>query len=146
MKETIQPEFRAWNKKEKKMFYDFFIDCEGTIFKRQPDYFALTDVEVMQYVGKKDKTGEKIYTKDIIQFKFENTFRLVSVKGVVKRYGYLFTTDIFYNFSFWKEVDKADNSWWVTNLLAQPMNELEIIGNSFENHEWDSLIKETIQK
>jgi uncharacterized phage protein (TIGR01671 family) len=68
---------RVWDKKQKKMIYDFFIDCDGTVFKRQPDYYALQpqDIEVMYAPGLKDKDDKVIYAGDIVaKFSIENIY------------------------------------------------------------------------
>lgn len=55
------PEFRVWNKRDKKMYY-LNNEIEHIISKRTYD-----DI-IMQYTGLRDRKGNKIYSMDIIQY------------------------------------------------------------------------------
>jgi uncharacterized phage protein (TIGR01671 family) len=58
-----QPEFRAWNNIDKVMVgWDYFEKCPEE-FVGQPE-----ELEIMQYTGKKDANGTKIFASDIIEY------------------------------------------------------------------------------
>ena len=109
---------RVWDKRQKKMIYDFFIDCDGTVFKRQPDYYALfpDNIEVIYYTQRYDKNGKEICQSDII-------ISPTGKKEVVSfRYG---------AFGIGKEDD--------FQFIGYFSSLCEIVGNKFENPE---LLKE----
>lgn len=109
---------RVWDKKQKKMIYDFFIDCDGIVFKRQSDYYAFKpeDIEVMYAPGLKDKNGKEIYGGDILRYP----------KGIfsVDNYtiGVVFFRDGCFICSCSRYSDKIEF-----------LTDTEIIGNMFEN-------------
>ena len=111
-------EFRAWCKKENKMFYnveheyDFYEDCEssfGDILDMPERY------EVMQYVGIKDKNGKKIFEGDIVKLDEDEVCFI--------------------------EWDKYDYSYRIKNKEVDDIlsgfrpKDFEVIGNIYENPE-----------
>lgn len=129
--------FRAWLKKEKKMVqvsrlplkakngkYEdgqsvgWYYTDQASYNDYDIDYSNIEDIELMQYVGLKDKNGKEIFEGDIV-----NTN--IDLMGIVR-------FDIGYYFE------------WITNNLVSIWNKdmkvwvewgLEIIGNIYENPE-----------
>jgi uncharacterized phage protein (TIGR01671 family) len=121
--------FRAWDKKRKRMIYDYDknlgILLDGTlinVFNELP--FKKEDIELMQFTGLKDKKGKDIYEGDIVVNWWINGDRKVDEgRGVVEMrdgiYGYQsIHSNFFYKIGTY----------------------LEVIGNMYENKE---LLKET---
>ena len=107
---------RVWDKKKKKMIYDFFIDCDGIVFKRQLDYFALQpqDIEVMYAPGLKDKNNKVLYAGDVIRFPWDG--EVCVLEYITEQAGF-----------YLKRKDGAV-------MFLVPYNKgIEIIGNVFEN-------------
>ena len=109
---------RAWDKKQKKMIYNFFIDSDGIVFKRQPDYFALypDDIEVMYAPGLVDKNNKVFYAGDITRFPWDG--EICVLEYVTQQAGF-----------YLKRKSGA------VMLLAPYNKGIEIIGNVFENPE-----------
>lgn len=138
--------FRAWDKLQNKFLYPwpdgFTVLGETTCFDligQQLKEFTpklttierLGDVIITQYTGLKDRTGKEIYEGDIIRYK-TNT-------DIAK--------DKFFNAYVYFSVSTATNGFRVrkstwSKLLSKNIvfnNEIEIIGNIYENTE---LLKE----
>jgi len=122
MQERIY-KFRAWDKKEKKMYWVNKIDVpnfdSGAIKleknngdPEKVEWQSLGSVELQQFTGLKDKNGKEIFEGDIVEFKY-------SPLG-----------------SFREEIGFNDGGFWIkrkdgTNFM--PSKEYrEVIGNVFE--------------
>lgn len=73
--------FRAWNKKENRMFKVGQIEFD---YLEQGRY---EDIEFMQYTGLKDKNGKEIYEGDIVNQEGLDTNSVVEYRGAQFTYG-----------------------------------------------------------
>lgn len=129
-----KPKFRAWHKKEKKMYKVFGItyvehniadDGDGIIdewdtikgdLTIQLDYAGTVkicsenEVDLLQFTGLKDRKGREIYEGDIVEYNHKNE-------------------------TVWRQVIKWKKTSIYTGYgLAKP-EKYEVIGNIFENPE-----------
>lgn len=140
-------EFRAWDKNARIMhsvgvlYFDQIGELNrvshcGSILGSNIQSF-----ELMQYTGLKDKNGKKIFEGDIV-IGSKDDF-MSNVIGVVKYSGLAFVFE-----GRTKETQyalcggKGDNYWryTVTTSSLSNLNEIEVIGNIYENSE---LLKDT---
>ena len=105
--------FRAWDKKHKRMSLP--ADAEQ-IFGKIWVPFDVTEFDLMQYTGLKDKNGKEVYEGDILSlpFRFEGDYSYKPSIAVVE-------WDVY--------------GWYVNNRGECGYNETEVIGNIYENPE-----------
>lgn len=97
--------FRAWDKEQKKMLDDV---------STWTDDFTGMLIALMQYTGLKDKNGKEIYEGDIVKYKNDKPDKVIFENGG-------FMTSRFYH--------RTPNNWKIL------LDELEVIGNIYENPE-----------
>lgn len=117
--------FRAWDKEEKKMFYDVqnAYDSEPVWYGGFGEFLGDQSYEVMQYTGLKDKNGKEIYEGDIVK---------AIISGGTTKVEYV--------------NDLAGFNPWANSIVyagrqsfINPSEEIEVIGNIYSNPE---LLKE----
>jgi len=150
--------FRAWDKKRKKMIYDYIedksmdrddtyimIELDGTVhaydsddagknglWEHENDNF---DLEVMQYTGLKDKNGKEIYEGDIIRDDWLGTAEIRYNDIIAGYWAKLFKRKKYVS------MNDIDSEYIDITLLAENVGEKagkieqEVIGNIYENPE-----------
>lgn len=103
--------FRAWDKENKTMLYDYFRVCPDGIVVDSNNQSLYGEVELMQYTGLKDKNGKEIYDGDIVHF---NTLGGNNMYYEVK----------------WSD---AKTGFKPTRLTKTNQAEIEIIGNIYSD-------------
>lgn len=111
--------FRAWDKEEKKMYFDVQNNYDNI---REQTCFQDNNLELMQYTGLKDKNGKEIYEGDILKTPRNRKARVVFGNGA-----FWFVGFPFYEKSFF---DKQSKTW-----KSQNAEKWEVIGNIHENPE-----------
>lgn len=139
--------FRVWDKRDElqKIYYNVYFIPYGEGWNGgNPEYkfydinfglggfmkVAAKEVEIMQYIGLKDKNGKEIYEGDIIEIKHPYKDRMFS--GVVSWEGYMWSCKEFYFTHFDIPSD----------IFSEGTEHIEIIGNIYMNHE---LLKNNLQ-
>ena len=117
--------YRAWDKIEKVMVFEFFISSTGDVLTKAPKRFNHSNheikerdyLDVMQYTGIKDTDGVEVYEGDVID-------RLHDKLGYV----------VFSGCSFCRRVltPKGARDY---HLSAEDSTLIKIIGNIHENPE-----------
>lgn len=116
--------FRAWDTKEKKMYYDaqntydFMINNGGCFEENFKDVLEYDNYVVMQYTNNKDITGKEIYEGDIV----ETTRALNHIVGVVVMIK-----------GCWYIQDGKDSYYRLIPRFGKAEN--KVMGNIYENKE-----------
>jgi len=123
--------FRAWLKEDRKMEDVKTIDfTDKSIQYLEKNEFinayllrrvSFDDVELMQYIGLKDKNGKEIYEGDIIKYKFPYDKRLKHISPVK-----FLETEASFGIK-----DRYGNEIPLYTISAN--NYFEVIGNIYEN-------------
>jgi len=153
--------FRAWDKKEKKMYpilgiANQAIACGGQIYN---EMIESCDFEVMQYIGLKDKNGKEIYDSDLLRIKF-----LANPDNKMKKWRYkvdavykvtitefslcvslvkLYQPDLLITHIYFRDEDFRNegngilkiDSKYESGKKVRPICDVEVIGNIYENPE-----------
>lgn len=110
--------FRAWLKEKKKMVSV----CQINLSNEYIDYIyngninrdSFMNIELMQYIGVKDKNGKAVYEGDVVQL-FDGN------KYIIKWNDQIACFEIVNDFGY---------------LVFASNNDFEVIGNIYENPEW----------
>ena len=120
--------------------YYFYKDDKHYIYKNykinKDRIYEIDPETICRLVYKNNK--KEIWENDIIKLYFESEKRKIDVIGIVRKRNWRFITQIIQNNSYYKINNKVlnfDDYWWGANLLAQPINELKVIGNVIDNPE-----------
>lgn len=132
--------FRVWDKHKKKMYSDEDYNKTWKIIYKpfiglvacKKENEKVDSLILMQSTKLTDKNEKEIYEGDIVKCEWEDEFRYVYVVGIVKWFMGGFLTENVENRSYWKKTKESMNEWWTTNLLFYH-NDIEIIGNIYEN-------------
>jgi uncharacterized phage protein (TIGR01671 family) len=131
--------FRAWDKVNNKMLSHKDM-LDGSWDNWPTLFFAITDNDIyipMQFTGLHDKNGKEIYEGDILKGIFTPEPPASFHGNFPKSYGILVEV-IFDDASFlfknlWK--GKLSRAWERKRLTDNRIDEIEIIGNIYENPE-----------
>ena len=115
---------KAWLKKEKKMVAIIGIDFnyeyiryteDGNLFNENYKTAEFKDIELLQFSGAKDKTGQELYEVDVIKFNdgIDDIYGLISYDD----------EDAVYCVSYENVIEHLSNM----------AGDFEIVGNIFEN-------------
>lgn len=123
--------FRAWDKVNDVMRYDFMLSNNGDYYVKYDDEVRMIcegAIEIMQYTGVKDMHGKEVYEGDI--FKWDSYYygdhKIKSEMGSVCFYdGMFYIKNAHGDYNFAPDLDHCD----VCNY------NLEVIGNIYENPE-----------
>lgn len=119
---------KAWLKKEKKMVAIIGIDLnyqyirytdDGNLFKDDYKIADFKDVELLQYIGMKDKNNKEVYEGDILKLRDNHGIQLVKYHD---------------EWSAFILESQKDTSVGVLGLYFDK-EDFEIIGNAYENSE-----------
>ena len=139
------PDYRVWVKKEKKMYgieYDGFVDyiraCgEPNAFGSDVEIidecgmyqsYSFDEVEVMEFVGLKDRNEKKIYEGDVC-------VAVINMKyGLVEKTGVLECDKLAFGVMLYFLPEKLDGMGLMEAIVTSG-NGMAVIGNIYENPE-----------
>lgn len=122
--------FRAWNAKFDAM-YDWQIILDSIKVERLLE--GLPGVTVMQYTGLKDKNGVEIYEGDVVNMHY--FYEAGGMNGTYESEAEIIGTIAYRpDFAVFVVADK-ERDYPITEYCQEPTEELEVIGNIYENPE-----------
>ncbi|WP_226458058.1 YopX family protein [Levilactobacillus brevis] len=113
------PKFRGWDRKNHVM-YDFMMMCFYVNLKNVLYRNNLTDFDVDMFTGLKDANGKEIYEGDIVKSSYKYAQPKISQVIMEDGNSYILGEDL-----------ATGNEM----LVSDHINEIEVIGNMYENLE-----------
>lgn len=127
--------FRAWDKNDRKMFYS---NKEVTVWAGglEPSINTdngkiMSDFELMQFTGLRDKNGKEIYESDLVKWDDRSNGKYWRVAVVKINPDIQF--DIIKNSLHALSTEFPHTFYYGNFIYADTENHLEIIGNIYEN-------------
>ncbi len=121
-----QLKFKAFNKSEKRWIDIFSLHCDDGHIQSIEDAtgkrFNISDVELVEFTGMKDKNGKEIYERDIVEW-FDSFRRMNMKKGVSQ----ILWQQLGFN------IEGSDFGYEGEDLIG--WDNLNVIGNIYENPE-----------
>jgi len=133
-KEQIREiKFRAWDKEDKEMSNDGFLDLKGEDF----DYNRF---ELMQFTGLKDKNGKEIFEGDIVQVGEGEHITQIEIRFGVGTfdsgtYEFIGFYGVYLKVGFGGGYSKGSLCEDLDEITKNNMERFEVIGNIYENPE-----------